>query len=101
MKTVWTGPEIIIDGVDAESLKEDEISNLINWGFLMIKKVNKEGGNVTSVDATDNTDFKNFINKDTKVEKEMIGDPVLRNMKKGDMVHVHLQRCVTFICDME
>merc|ERR1719402_1414177 len=109
----------------------------------MIKKVNKEGGKVTSVDATDNTenkdfkktlkltwlcvdeeksaptpavviyydhiasmpildkddDFKSFVDKDTKVEIEMIGDPELRNLKKGDVVQI--QRRGYFICDVE
>jgi len=142
-KTVWTGPEIIIDGVDAEALKEGENATFINWGNLMIKKVNKEGGKVTSVDAIDNTenkdfkktmkltwlcvdqdksaptpavviyydhivskaildkedDFKKFVAKDTKMEVEMIGDPELRNLKKGDMVQI--QRRGYFICDVE
>ncbi len=33
-------------------------------------------------------DFKNFIGKDTKVEIEMLGDPELRKLKKGDIVQI-------------
>lgn len=39
-KTVWVGPRILIDGVDAETLKEGENTTFINWGNLLIKKIN-------------------------------------------------------------
>jgi len=142
-KVVWTGPMLTIDGIDAEQLKEGDNATFINWGNLLIKKVNKTNGKVTSVDATDNTDnkdfkktlkltwlsdnaenspftpvvlvyydhiitkaildkdddFKNYINKDSKFEVEMLGDPEMRSLKKGDIVQV--QRRGYFICDVE
>ena len=141
-KTVWTGPVLTIDGVDAEQLKEGENATFINWGNLVIKKVNKSNGKVVSVDAEDNTsnkdfkktlkltwlceneekspftpslliyydhiiskaildkddDFKNFVGQDSKHEVEMLGDPELKNLKKGDMVQI--QRRGYFICDV-
>ena len=141
-KTVWTGPVLTIDGVDAEQLKEGENATFINWGNLMIKKVNKANSKVVSVDAEDNTsnkdfkktlkltwlcenedkspftpslliyydhiiskpildkddDFKNFVGQDSKHEVEMLGDPELKNLKKGDMVQI--QRRGYFICDV-
>ena len=39
LKTVWTGPKIIIDRADAETLKEGENTTFINWGNLTIKKI--------------------------------------------------------------
>merc|ERR1719450_9875 len=142
-KAVWTGPRILIDGVDAEQLKENENATFINWGNLMIKKVNKKNGKVESVEAEDNTgdtnfkktlkvtwlcddedkspktpvvlvyydhiiskailekddDFKNFVNKDSKFEIEMLGGPELKSLKKGDMIQV--QRRGYFVCDVE
>jgi len=142
-KTVWTGPRLIIDGVDAEQLKEGENATFINWGNLKIKKVNKKDGKVVSVDAEENTDnkdfkktlkvtwlcddqekspttpavlvyydhiiskaildkdddFKKFVNTDSKHEYEMLGDPELRSLKKGEMIQI--QRRGYFICDVE
>merc|ERR1740128_158389 len=142
-KNVWTGPRVLIDGADAEQLKENENATFINWGNLMIKKVNKKDGKVESVEATDNTgdanfkktlkvtwlcddednspktpavlvyydhiiskpildkddDFKNYVNKDSKYEVEMLGDPELKTLRKGDMVQI--QRRGYFICDVE
>lgn len=40
-KTVWVGPRILIDGADAETLKEGENTTFINWGNLLIKKINR------------------------------------------------------------
>ena len=42
-------------------------------------------------------DFKNFIGKETKVEVEMLGDPELRKLKKGDVIQI--QRRGFFIVD--
>merc|ERR1719394_1957026 len=141
-KTVWIGPRILIDGADAEQLKENENATFINWGNLMIKKVNEKDGKVESVEADDNTgdnnfkktlkvtwlcdddnspktpvvlvyydhiiskaildkddDFKNYICKDSKFEIEMIGDPELKSLKRGDKIQV--QRRGYFVCDVE
>ena len=142
-KVVWTGSKLIIDGVDAEQLKEGENATFINWGNIMIKKVNKGAdGKVTSVEAEPNLenkdfkktlkltwlcdnkekspstptvliyydhiitkpilekedDFKNFVGASTKHEVEMLGDPELQSLKKGDKVQV--QRRGFFICDV-
>ncbi|KAH8264319.1 hypothetical protein KR038_006393 [Drosophila bunnanda] len=60
-KTVLLGPRIYIDYVDAEALKEGENATFINWGNILIKKVNKDAsGNITSVDASLNLDNKDF-----------------------------------------
>lgn len=139
-KTVWTGPNLIIDGEDVNLLKEGENATFINWGNLLIKKINRTNGEVTSVEAEPNIenkdykktpkltwlsvtskgpfvpctcvyfdhiiskavlgkdeDFKNYINHQTKTEVQMLGDPELVNVKKGDIIQ--LQRKGFFICD--
>lgn len=40
-KEVWVAPKILIDRIDAESLKEGENATFINWGNLLIKKINR------------------------------------------------------------
>lgn len=40
-KDVWVGPKILIDRTDAECLKENENATFINWGNLLIKKINR------------------------------------------------------------
>lgn len=40
-KLVWIGSRILIDRVDAEQLKEGENTTFINWGNLLIKKINR------------------------------------------------------------
>ncbi|EDV94976.1 bifunctional glutamate/proline--tRNA ligase [Drosophila grimshawi] len=60
-KTVTMGPRIFIDYVDAEALKEGENATFINWGNLLVKKVNKDAsGTITSVDAALNLENKDF-----------------------------------------
>uniref|UniRef100_UPI00358ECFC7 bifunctional glutamate/proline--tRNA ligase isoform X2 n=1 Tax=Myxine glutinosa TaxID=7769 RepID=UPI00358ECFC7 len=141
MKLVSYGPDILIDGADAETLKENEKVTFINWGNMIIKKINKHSeGNITSLEAepqfedTDykgtakltwlaqtptsrplpaicvyfdhivtkpvlgkDDDFKDFVNKESKREEEMIGDPCMIDLKKGD--RIQLQRRGFFICD--
>lgn len=40
-KTVYVGPRLLIDYEDAEALKENENSTFINWGNLLITKINQ------------------------------------------------------------
>lgn len=40
-KEVWVAQKILIDRIDAESLKEGENATFINWGNLLIKKINR------------------------------------------------------------
>ncbi|XP_050079284.1 bifunctional glutamate/proline--tRNA ligase [Anopheles maculipalpis] len=60
-KTVHYGPRVLIDLADAKELKEGENATFINWGNLMIKKVNRGADGVPiSVDATPNLDNKDY-----------------------------------------
>lgn len=63
-KFIWKHNRILIDNIDAEELKENENTTFINWGNLMIKKVNKDGQKITSIEAEENlsnTDFKKTL----------------------------------------
>ncbi|KAJ1523501.1 hypothetical protein ONE63_001353 [Megalurothrips usitatus] len=60
VKKVWVGPRILIDYADAEVLKEGENTTFINWGNLLIKKINRKGGKIESVEADPNLDNKDF-----------------------------------------
>ena len=63
-KNVYYSSKVFIEGEDAESIKEGDLVTFINWGNLRIKKINKEGEKVTSVDALtelDNKDFKKTL----------------------------------------
>ncbi|XP_054626517.1 bifunctional glutamate/proline--tRNA ligase isoform X2 [Dunckerocampus dactyliophorus] len=141
MKQVWYGPRVLVEGADAETFSEGEVVTFINWGNLIITKINKAAdGKVLSMDARldlDNKDykkttkitwlaesssapllptvcinyqplitkavitkddnFKDYINKESKMEEKMLGDPCLKDLKKGDIIQ--LQRRGFYICD--
>uniref|UniRef100_A0A3Q4GM48 Glutamyl-prolyl-tRNA synthetase 1 n=1 Tax=Neolamprologus brichardi TaxID=32507 RepID=A0A3Q4GM48_NEOBR len=141
MKEVWFGPRVLIEGADAETFTEGETVTFINWGNLIITKINKGAdGKVLSMKASLNLDnkdykkttkitwlaetnnslpvpaicvnyqpliskavitkddnFKDYINKHSKLEEKMLGDPCLKNLKKGDIIQ--LQRRGFYICD--
>ncbi|XP_031617339.1 bifunctional glutamate/proline--tRNA ligase isoform X2 [Contarinia nasturtii] len=60
-KTIWTGPRILIDYEDAEMLKEGENTTFINWGNLLIKKINRNASKkITSIDAVPNLENKDY-----------------------------------------
>lgn len=40
-KFIWKHNRILVDYIDAEALKENENATFINWGNLLIKKINK------------------------------------------------------------
>ncbi|XP_046992182.1 bifunctional glutamate/proline--tRNA ligase [Schistocerca americana] len=58
-KTVWTGPNLLIDSEDVNLLKEGENATFINWGNLMIKKINSTNGEIT-VEAEPNIENKDY-----------------------------------------
>lgn len=60
-KTIWIGPRILIDYEDAETLKEGENTTFINWGNLLIKKINRDASKkITSIDAVPNLENKDY-----------------------------------------
>ncbi|KFV67057.1 Bifunctional glutamate/proline--tRNA ligase, partial [Dryobates pubescens] len=141
LKPVWYGSRVLIDGADAETLTEGEVVTFINWGNIVITKLNRNAsGKIVSIDAKLNLDnkdfkkttkitwlaetprapliptvcvnyehlitkpvlgkdedFKQYINQNSKQEELMLGDPCLRDLKKGDIIQ--LQRRGFYICD--
>ncbi|XP_071527689.1 bifunctional glutamate/proline--tRNA ligase isoform X2 [Panulirus ornatus] len=64
MKTVWTGPHVFIEAADAAELKEGQNATFINWGNILIKKINKVNGKIQSVETEPNladTDYKKTL----------------------------------------
>ncbi|KAL0114050.1 hypothetical protein PUN28_011398 [Cardiocondyla obscurior] len=61
-KRVRVGPKILIEKEDAERLIEGQNATFINWGNLMISKINKKSGNVINVEARLNLEDKNYKN---------------------------------------
>ncbi|XP_047522026.1 bifunctional glutamate/proline--tRNA ligase isoform X4 [Pieris napi] len=60
-KTVWVGPRLLIDQVDAQALKEGENTTFINYGNIKIDKIHRgPDGKVVSVDGTPNLDNKDY-----------------------------------------
>ncbi|NXF95996.1 SYEP ligase, partial [Eubucco bourcierii] len=141
LKPVWYGCRVLIEGADAETLTEGEVVTFINWGNVVITKLNRNAsGKIASIDAKLNLDnkdfkkttkitwlaetprapliptvcvnyehlitkpvlgkdedFKQYINQNSKQEELMLGDPCLRDLKKGDIIQ--LQRRGFYICD--
>ncbi|XP_074944948.1 bifunctional glutamate/proline--tRNA ligase isoform X3 [Phalacrocorax aristotelis] len=141
LKPVWYGSRVLIEGADAETLTEGEVVTFINWGNIIITKLNRNSsGKIASIDAKLNLenkdfkkttkitwlaetprapliptvcvnyehlitkpvlgkdeDFKQYINRNSKQEELMLGDPCLKDLKKGDIIQ--LQRRGFFICD--
>lgn len=60
-KNVTVAPEVLIDYVDAEILKEGENATFINWGNIMINKIHRDASQkITGIDAKLNLDNKDF-----------------------------------------
>lgn len=59
-KQVVVGPKLLIDTADAEVLKENENCTFINWGNLLITKINRKNDKIVSVQATSNLDNKDY-----------------------------------------
>ncbi|XP_027497132.1 bifunctional glutamate/proline--tRNA ligase isoform X6 [Corapipo altera] len=141
LKPVWYSSRVLIEGADAETLTEGEVVTFINWGNIIITKLNRNSsGKIVSINAKLNLDnkdfkkttkitwlaetprapliptvcvnyehlitkpvlgkdedFKQYINRNSKQEELMLGDPCLRDLKKGDIIQ--LQRRGFFICD--
>nr|XP_033338499.1 bifunctional glutamate/proline--tRNA ligase [Megalopta genalis] len=148
-KQVFTSSLVYIEKDDADVLVENQNATFINWGNILIRKLERDSTGVKKVLAqlnlenkeykntlkitwlsvpshnSDNDisktspipcyavyfdhiiskpvlakddDYKNFIAKDTRIEIQMIGEPELKRVKKGEIIQ--LQRKGFFICDV-
>jgi len=61
-KQVRIGSKILIEKEDAERLIEGQNATFINWGNIMIQKINKYDGNIVDVQARLNLEDKNYKN---------------------------------------
>ncbi|XP_046711864.1 bifunctional glutamate/proline--tRNA ligase isoform X1 [Silurus meridionalis] len=67
MKQIWYGPKVLIEGADAETFTEGEIVTFINWGNIIITKINKDSnGAISSLEGRLNLDNKDY-KKTTKI----------------------------------
>lgn len=63
-KKIKVGANILIERIDAETLVEENNATFVHWGNILIKKINKTNGVITSVDGKlnlDNKDYKNTV----------------------------------------
>ncbi|XP_076330314.1 LOW QUALITY PROTEIN: bifunctional glutamate/proline--tRNA ligase-like [Tachypleus tridentatus] len=61
MKTIWTGPRILVDRFDAETMKEGDNVTFINWGNMIIKSIIKDNeGQVEEIRAILNLENKDY-----------------------------------------
>lgn len=61
-KQVRVSSKILIEKEDAERLIEGQNTTFINWGNLMILKINKQADNIVNVEARLNLEDKNYKN---------------------------------------
>lgn len=61
-KQVKIGRKVLIERTDAETLVEGQNATFINWGNILIEKINKSNGVITGVEGKLNLDDKNFKN---------------------------------------
>uniref|UniRef100_A0A8C5TQN1 Bifunctional glutamate/proline--tRNA ligase n=1 Tax=Malurus cyaneus samueli TaxID=2593467 RepID=A0A8C5TQN1_9PASS len=67
LKPVWYSSRVLIEGADAETLAEGEVVTFINWGNIIITKLNRDSsGKIVSINAKLNLDNKDF-KKTTKI----------------------------------
>ncbi|KYN04470.1 Bifunctional aminoacyl-tRNA synthetase, partial [Cyphomyrmex costatus] len=61
-KQVRVSSKILIEKEDAERLIEGQNATFINWGNIMIQKINKQGDKIVDVEARLNLEDKNYKN---------------------------------------